>query len=152
MSATVPPSSSDGRSLGYRYVNIHTPLEVLASYNPNDSVDRPGYAGATGYYYGGVNYQGDDSGDSRVIPVLGRRHHSVQVTSTQTSAYSVQVEGSLDGITWSNLQTAFTADSLYNFDALIKFIRFHVTALTLSGGYDNTIAYGLNILYIGVAD
>lgn len=150
--ATIPPNITDGRALNYLFHEIHTPLEVLVSFNPNDTVDKPGYAGATGYYYGGTAYQSADAGDSRVILVLGRRHHAVQVTSTQTSSYSIQVEGSMDGKTWSNIQSAWTTDAIYNFDALIKFVRFNVTVLNLTGGYNNALAYGLKIMYVAVAD
>jgi hypothetical protein len=127
----IPPNATDGRALSYSYYNIHVPLDLVASTDIANA--NNGYAQFPGHYFGGQVYQGDDSGSYEVIPVIGRYRHVYQLVSSQVNSYSVKAQGSLDGTTWVDADTAQTSDTQRAFAALYKFLRFNISALDIAG-------------------
>jgi hypothetical protein len=62
------------------------------------------------------------------------------VTTGSPASYSVQLQGSLDGVTWNNVGSAITADGFYAVSVsnqYYPFIRGNITAV--SGGTSPTI-------------
>jgi len=103
-------------------------------------------------YYGAPPPLSDGGPDFRSLYVLGRYYHTVQFVSSNVSAYSARVQGSLDGLVWTDLAAGATSsDAIVSFTGLYKYLRLHATTITLSGGPSYTSDYGLKVIYIGVA-
>jgi hypothetical protein len=65
-----------------------------------------------------------------MIDVTGRLHYTMQVSGTFGAA-SVQLEGSLDGVTWQTIGTALTAAGAVSVaNAPYCFLRVHVSGAT----------------------
>ena len=143
--------SSNIRDRFYRAQGLEVPLEVVLTYDPANLVNKEYATTGTPTFYAG-NQPNQNPYDSLSLNVLGRYYHTFQVHKAQTSSYSLKMQGSLDGFTWSDISgTTQTTDGIYTFTGIYKYLRLDITAMSLTGGYDNTVDYGVRVVYIGCA-
>lgn len=60
--------------------------------------------------------------------VWGRTHHTFQVVSKNTAAFSANIEHSVDGKTWKVL-ASFTNSTPQSFNMAIAYVRFNVVTV-----------------------
>ncbi|SRR6266566_1326734 len=127
---TVPsPNVTNVRDAAYRSFRLGSPLETVLSYDPTNTVDT-NWATTGTAYYGAPPPLSDGGPDFRSLYVLGRYYHTVQFVSSNVSAYSARVQGSLDGLVWTDLGAGATSsDAIVSFTGLYKYLRLHATTI-----------------------
>lgn len=144
----VPGTGSDIAALLYAYGTLNSPIDVVATMNQAQT--NNGYVSTVGIYAGPAPYTAGDAPDSNVIPVLGRKTHAFQVVSSNTLSYSIQMEGSLDGVDWKIVGSAVTTDGITQVasPSLFKYVRFHLTAWSEVGSPNGALPVGVYVKYL----
>jgi hypothetical protein len=142
----VPGSGTDLAALSRQYMQTGASLDVPVMLDALQ--DNNGFASAIGSYAGPVPYTAGDCPDTNVIPVLGRKNHAFQVVTSNTLSYSVQAEGSLDGLNWKIIGAAVSADGITQFTGLFKYVRFHLTAWAEVASPTAGIPVGVSVRYL----
>lgn len=143
-----PGNGSDLNTLQRQNYISGAPLDVILTNVLTQ--DNNGFASTAGKYYGGVPYSGTDSPDTQVLNVLGKKYHAFHVAANNATSFSVQLEGSIDGLAWDTIGTAITAVGTTQVAAvtLYKFVRANLTAFVAVGSPDPTKPTGVSVHYL----